>query len=130
MIVEPALLRGDVPRDQRDRHVDVEQHPAAQAVHVVVPLDAAVVAARLVGEGQLLDQPVLGQQVQRAVDGAVGDLRIAPAHALEDLAGGQVRLRRLDLVEDHRPLRRLPVAALTPPRLSVLAARSIAIVSS
>ena len=103
--VESALLRGDVARDQGHRDVDVEQHAALQAVHVVVPLDAPVVAAGLVGERQLLDQAVLRQQVQRAIDRAVGDARIAPPHALEDLARGQVALRPAHLVEHFRPLR-------------------------
>jgi len=49
---------------QRDRHLDIEQRAADGAVHVVVPVGAAVVAARLVGEGQLLDQAMLDQQVQ------------------------------------------------------------------
>jgi hypothetical protein len=30
--------------------------------------------------------------VQRPVDRAIGDARVAPPHALEDLAGGQVAL--------------------------------------
>ena len=73
VIVESALLLGDVPRDQRHRHIDIDQHAAAGAMDVIVALDAVVVAAGLVGEGQLLDQAVLGEQMQRAIDGAVGD---------------------------------------------------------
>ena len=57
--VESTLLRRDVQRHQGDRNVDVEQHAALQAVHVIVPFDTPVVPACLVREGQLLDQPVL-----------------------------------------------------------------------
>ena len=79
---EFGLLFGHVPRHQRDRHVHVDDDAAAGAVDVIVTLDALVEPARLVGERQFLDQAVLGQQVQRAVDGAVGDRRIPAADAL------------------------------------------------
>ncbi len=103
--VESALLRRDVERHQGDRNVDVEEHPALQAMHVVVPLDATVVPARLIRERQFLDQSVLGEQMQRAVDRAVSDARVTPPNALEDLARRQVALRPANLVEDFRPLR-------------------------
>ncbi len=103
--VESALLRRHVQRHQGDRDVDVEEHSALQAVHVIVPFDTPVVPACLIRERQLLDQPVLREQVQRPVDRAVGDAGIAPPHALEDLARGQVALRPAHLVEHFRPLR-------------------------
>jgi len=78
-------------------------------VHVVVPFDTPVVPARLVGEGQLLDLAVLDKQMQGAIDGAVGDGWVPAAHALEDLAGGQVAISRLDLRQDHRSLRCISV---------------------
>jgi hypothetical protein len=43
--------------------------------------------------------------VQRPVDGAIGNARIAPPYALEDLARGQVALRAAHLIEHFRPLR-------------------------
>jgi predicted HTH domain antitoxin len=102
--VKSALLRRHMPRDQRHRHVDVEQHSTAQAMHVVVPLHAAVVPARLIGKRQLLDQSVLGQQMQRPVYRPIRDPRIAPPHPLEDLTRRQVPLRTPDLLQHLRPL--------------------------
>ena len=103
--IESALLCRDVQCHKGDRDVHVEEYSAFQAVHVVVPFDTPVIAAGLIGEGQLLDQPVLRQQVQRAIDRAVRDARVAPPHALEDLARGQVALRAAHLIEHFRPLR-------------------------
>jgi hypothetical protein len=103
--VESALFRRDMERHQGDGNVDVEEHPALQTVHVVVPFDAPVVPTGLVGERQLLDQPVLGEQVQRAVDRAVGDARVAPPDALKNFARRQVALRPAHFFEYFRPLR-------------------------
>jgi hypothetical protein len=103
--VEPTLLRRDVQRHQGHRDIDVEEDSTLQAVHMVMPFDTPIVPACLVGEGQFLDQPMFRQQVQRAVDRAVGDARVAPAHALEDLARGQVALRLSHLVEHFCSLR-------------------------
>ena len=88
--VESALLRRDVKRHQGDGNIDVEEYSAMQAMDVIMPFDSAVIPACLVGEGQLLDQPVLREQMQRAVDRTVGDTRVTPPHALEYLARGQV----------------------------------------
>ncbi len=90
--VESALFRRDMKRHQGDRDVDVEEHSALQAMHVVVPFDTPVVPACLVRERQFLDQPVLREQVERPVDRAIRDAGIAPSHALENLARGQVAL--------------------------------------
>ena len=103
--VESALFRRDVECHQGNRNINVEEHPALQTVHVVVPLDAAVVPARLIRERQFLDQSMLGEQVQRAVDRAVGDARVTPPDALEDLSRRQVALRPTHLFEDFRSLR-------------------------
>jgi hypothetical protein len=103
--IESALLCRDVKCHQGDRNVDVEKHSALQAVHVVMPFDTTVVPACLVGEGQFLDQAVRCQKVQRAIDRAVGNPRVAPPHPLENLACGQVALRPAYLIEDFRPLR-------------------------
>ena len=59
--VKSTLLRRNMERHQCNRNVDIEQHPALQAVHMVVPFDAPVVPARLIRESQLLNQPVLGE---------------------------------------------------------------------
>jgi hypothetical protein len=75
--IESALLCRDVKCHQGDRNVDVEKHSALQAVHVVMPFDTTVVPACLVGEGQFLDQAVRCQKVQRAIDRAVGNPRVA-----------------------------------------------------
>jgi hypothetical protein len=102
--VESALLRRDVECHQGDWNVDVEEHSAFQAVHVVVPFDTPVIPTCLIGESQLLDQPVFREQVQRAVDRAVSDARVSPPHALENLARRQVALRPAYLIEHFRPL--------------------------
>ncbi len=102
--VESTLFRRHVKRHQGDRNIDVEEYPTLQAVHVIVPFDAPVVAACLIRERQLLDQAVLRQQVERAVDRAVGDAGVAPPYALENLARGQVALRSAHLFEHLRPL--------------------------
>jgi hypothetical protein len=103
--VEPALLRRNVKRHQGDRNVDIEEHPALQAVHMIVPFDTPVVAACLIGERQFLDQSVLGEEVQRPVDRAVRDAGVAPSYALENLASGQVALRLPHLIENFSALR-------------------------
>jgi hypothetical protein len=103
--VESALLGRDVERHQGDRNVDVQEHSTLQAVHVIVPFDTPVVPARLIRERQFLDQPMLREQVQRAVDRAVSNAGIAPSNALEDLARGQVALRPAHLLEHLRSLR-------------------------
>ena len=103
--VETALLRRHMKRHQRDRDVDVEEHAAVQAVHVIVPFDTPVVPARLVRERQLLYQSVFREQVQRPIDRAVRDAGVAPSYALKDLARSQVALRPAYLVEHFRPLR-------------------------
>jgi hypothetical protein len=102
--VESTLFRRNVQCHQGDRDVDVEEHSAFQAMHVIVPFDTRVVPACLIGERQFLEQPVLRQQVQRPIDRAIGDARVAASHALENLAGGQVALRPTHLVEHFRPL--------------------------
>ncbi len=91
--VKSTLFRRDVKRHQGNRDVDVEEHSTLQAVHVIVPFDSPVVPACLIRERQLLDQPVLREEVQRPVNRAVADAWVASSHALEDLAGGQVALR-------------------------------------
>jgi hypothetical protein len=90
--VETALLCGHVQRHQGDRDIDVEKHSTLQAMHMIVPFDTPIVPACLIRECQFLDQSVLREQMQRAIDRAVGDAGIAPSHALENLAGGQVSL--------------------------------------
>ena len=102
--VESALFRRHVQRHQGDRDIDVEEHPTLKAVHVIVSFDSPVVPACLVRERQLLDQPVLREEVQRSVNRAVADAWVTSSHALEDLAGGQVALRPAHYLKDLSPL--------------------------
>ncbi len=107
---ELGLLFRDVPRHQRHRHVDIDDDAAIGAVDVVVALDALVEPARLVGERQLLDQSMLGQQVERAVHGAVGNRWVLPPDTLENFARGQVTVVRRDFGLDDGALGCVPVA--------------------
>ena len=61
--IEPTLLRGHVHGHESNGDVDIEQHAAGLAMHVIVPLHPAVVATGLVGEGQFLDQPMLREKM-------------------------------------------------------------------
>lgn len=88
-----------------NRDIDIEQYSARLAVHMVVPLHPAVVAAGLVGESQFLDQPVLGKKVERAVDRAIPDMRVSTADTFKNLPGGEVRFRQTDDLEDCGALR-------------------------
>jgi hypothetical protein len=106
---EAALLFGDMPGDQRDRDIDIDQQPAPGALDMVVAVDPLIVATRLIGEGQLLNETALGQQVERAVDRAVGDLRIPAADALKDIACRQVTIGHLDRFQNGCPLRCIAV---------------------
>jgi hypothetical protein len=103
--IEPALLGGDVSGDQGYRNVHVQQHSAFKAVDVIMPVDSPVIAARLVGKRQLLDETVRGQQVERSIHRAVANAGVTPAHTLENLARGQMRIGFANLFEDFRPLR-------------------------
>lgn len=106
---EAALLFGDVPCDQRDWDIDIDQQPTPGALDVIVAVDAPVVATRLIGKGQLLNETTLGQQVERAIDRPVGDLGIPAADTLEDIARRQMAIGRLDRFKNGRPLRRIAV---------------------
>jgi hypothetical protein len=102
--VKSALFRRHVQRHQGNRDVDVEEHPTLQAVHVIVPFYSPVVPTCLVRERQLLDQPVLREEMQRPVNGAVADAWVTSSHTLEDLASGQVAMRPAHYLEDLSPL--------------------------
>jgi hypothetical protein len=102
--VKSALFRRHVQRHQGNRDVDVEEHSTLQAVHVIVPFYSPVVPACLVRERQLLDQPVLREEMQRPVNRAVADAWVTSSHTLEDLAGGQVAMRSAHDLEDLSPL--------------------------
>ena len=73
--------------------------------------DLSRVASNLIGEGELLDETMLGQEVKGSIDRAIANARIAPPHPLEDLARGQVVRRLLHRFEDHRALRGLSIFA-------------------
>jgi hypothetical protein len=61
-------------------------------VDVIMPVDSPVIAARLVGERQLLNETVRGQQVERSIHRAVANAGVTPAYTLENLARGQMRI--------------------------------------
>ena len=106
---EAALLFRHMPGDQRYRHIDIDQEAASRAIDMIVTIDTGIVTARLVCEAELLNLAVPRQQVQRPVDGAVSDARIALAHPFENLTGREVRFRLLHDRENHRPLVRFPI---------------------
>ncbi len=101
--------------EQRFGNIDIDHLPAPRAVDMIVTLDPGVVPAGAVGEGQLLNQPVLSQNVERSIDRAVGDAWILATNTLENLTSGEMLMRIDDLVEDHLALRRLP----KPPRFGL-----------
>jgi len=106
---ESALLLRDVFRKQGDRNFNVGEDAAPRAVDVIVALGALVEPARLVGERQLLDELMLGKQMECAIHRAVGDRRITPPDPLEDLSRGEVPFGGLDLREDDRALGRIAI---------------------
>jgi hypothetical protein len=108
--IESALLGRDVTSDESHRDIDVKQHPALKTVHMVVSIDSAVIAAGLICKRQLLNESMLCQEMERAVDRAVGDPRVTPPHTLEDFSSGEMSFRRPDLVQDLGPLRRVLVS--------------------
>jgi hypothetical protein len=110
--IEATLLRGDVTGDQRHGNIDIQKHTTLQAVDMIVTLYATVIAAGLVRERQLLNQAMLGQKVERAIDGAVANPRVAPPDAFKNLASGQVALGEANLFE-HRGTLNCVLEALT-----------------
>ena len=71
---------------------------------MIVTIGTLVESARLVGESEFLNQLVLGQQVQRSVNGAISDRWVSLLHPFEDFSCGQVTVRRLNLLQDDGPL--------------------------
>ena len=67
--VESALFRRDVQRHQGDRDVDVEEHAAFQAVHVIVPFHTAVVPACLIGKVEVPEGVKRAQRVDAMIGG-------------------------------------------------------------
>jgi hypothetical protein len=96
--IESTLLGRHVASDECDWYVDVEQYSALQAVHVVVPIDSAVIATGLIGERQFLNEAVLCQEMERSVDRAIGDPRVASPHTLENFSGSEMPFRRPDFI--------------------------------
>jgi hypothetical protein len=108
---ETAAFFGNVSGGQCHRHFHIEDQAAGKTVNVIVAIGTAVVPARLIRECQLLDLSVLDEEVQRTIDSAVGDPRVALPDTLEHFARRQMFVRFLDNVEHYCTLRRLPVAA-------------------
>lgn len=86
----------------------IQNHAALGAVNMVVALCPSVVTAGLIRKRQLLDQTMFDEEVERSVDRAVADLRIAGTYALEDRGRRQVLLGTLDDFEDQGALSRRP----------------------
>ena len=102
---ESALLFRDMPRDERDRHINVDQQTTRFTKDVIVAIGPSIISARLIRKRQFLDHSVLGKQMQCSVDRAIGNPGVTLAHALEYLAGSQVAVSLLHDQADRLPLR-------------------------
>lgn len=91
--IKPALLGSDMAGNQCHRNFDIKQNPAFQAMDVIVPLDSTVIPARLIGKRQLLNEPMLGKEMKRAIDRPIGNSWITPPYPLKYLAGSKVLAR-------------------------------------
>ena len=114
---ESALLLRDMPRYQRHRHININQQTARFTKDVIVAIGPGIISARLIRKRQFLDHSVPGEQMQRSIDCAIGDPWVALAHALENLARGQVAVSLL-----HNQADRLPLCCLTKRRFHRVAA--------
>jgi len=101
---ESAALFGNVGRQNRHGHLDIQNHAAACAMDVIMTLGATVIPAGLVGEGQFLNQTVLNQKMERTVDRAIADLGITSPYALKDFGCGQVLVGTGDNLMHQRTL--------------------------
>ncbi len=66
--------------------------PTGAADGVIVRSRLTIVANDAIGPAHLGDKPGVDKVVQRVVDGAVGDVWLPPAHAIEYLRGGRMVL--------------------------------------
>lgn len=101
---EAGLFGRNLAREEHLGHIDIDQLAAGIAADMVVTVGALVEAAGLVPEGELEDQAAFGEEMQRAIDGAIGDRRVASVDTLEDLAGRQVTVGPFDGFKDGGPL--------------------------
>lgn len=101
---EAGLFGRDLPGEERLRHIDIDELAAGGTANMVMTVGALVEAAGLVAEWEFEDQAAFGEEMERAVDGAVGDRWIAGVDTLKDLAGRQVTIGPLDGFEDGGPL--------------------------
>jgi hypothetical protein len=109
---EPTPLFGDMAGDQCDRHLDIDEVTARRTEHMIVAISPTIISTCLISKRQFLDQPMLREEVQRAVDRAIGNFRISAANPFEDLASREMPIGCFDLCQNHRPLRRLAVATV------------------
>jgi len=100
-----GLLFGHLPGQDRDRHIDIDQLTANDAVDVVMSISTPVEPRGVVTEREFLDQPALCQEMQRPVNRAVRDRRLLAPHALEDPARSQMPHGILHLGEGRQSLR-------------------------
>lgn len=98
-----------MPGNERFRDLDIDQFTANRAVHMIVPFDPGVVATGRIGKCEFLDLAMLRQQVKRPVHSSVGDARVLPPNALENLTRGQMIMRFKNGIEDHQSLGRVSV---------------------
>jgi hypothetical protein len=101
---EPGSLFGDVGGHEGHGDFDIEDDTTGGAMDVVVSLGAPVVPAGLIREREFLDQPMLDEEVQGAVDRAIADFGITLTDTLKDLGGSHVLLGRLHNIQNKRAL--------------------------
>lgn len=92
-----GLLGSNLLGEQCAGYVDISEMPTNGAVHVIVPVSAAVESTGLVTERKLQNDPVFSQQVEGSIDRSIGDRRVLCTYTLEYLAGSHVRVCRADL---------------------------------
>ncbi len=95
--VVTSLISSDLPRQYRDRHIDIHEFATDCAVDVIMPVSPFIEATRLIAEREFLDKPTLGQQVERSINRSVGNGRIFSTNTFEKLTGSQMLIRDLHL---------------------------------
>lgn len=101
---EAGLLFSDLARKQGARYIHIHQVTAERAMHVIVPISAAIETACLVTERELQDDAMLGEQMECPVDCSVCHGRVLLTHALENLAGRHVTACLTHFLENRQPL--------------------------
>lgn len=71
---------------------------------MIMTICALIESAGLIGKCEFLNQLVLGQQVQRAINGAICNRWVSLLHSLEDFTCGQMTIGSFYLLQDDGPL--------------------------